>query len=232
MKRIRLFQILLFIILPVFFRLWAADYTLAILDFENNSLFNPEEYQPLEKGLSEIMITELGQVQAILVVERQKLRSVIDELKLSQSGLVSEDGSIEVGKMLGAQYLVFGSYMVALDEKIRIDARIVDVETGLTIKASQVTGKEKDLLSLIVKLSKKILEDLDVRLTEMEEDLFDESQSLEMESVVLFSKGLELEDQELWKEARQCYEKVLEIEPKFKQAIDRLEALSDKMDSQ
>ncbi|MBN2030784.1 hypothetical protein JW824_11125 [bacterium] len=232
MKRIFLFQIIFSLVLLVFIRLWAAENTLAVLDFENNSLLNPDEYQPLAKGLSEIMITELGQVQAIHVVERQKLKSVIDELKLSQSGLVSENGSIEVGKMLGAEYLVFGSYMVAFDKKIRIDARIVNVETGLTVKASQVTGKEEDLLSLISKLSKKILEDLDVRITKAEEDLFDESRSFEMDSVVLFSKGLELEDQGLWEEAEKCYEKVIEIEPKFKQAIDRLGQLSNMRNSQ
>ena len=65
---------------------------------------------------------------------------------------------------------------------------IVNVETGLTVKASQVTGKEKELLKLIVKLSKKILEDLDVRMTKAEEDLFDRSETFNMESVVLFSK--------------------------------------------
>ncbi|MCJ7812186.1 CsgG/HfaB family protein, partial [bacterium] len=137
----RLVCFIFFISVPVF----AADNTLAILDFENNSFFNPEEYQPLAKGLSEMMITELNQVEALQVVERQKLRSLIDELKLSQSGILSEESSVEVGKMLGAQHLVFGSYMVTPDKKIRIDVRIVKVETGLTIKASQVTGKEKEL---------------------------------------------------------------------------------------
>ncbi len=232
MKRMLLPQIFFCIILLGLMQLWASGNTLAVLDFENNSLFQPDEYQPLAKGLSEIMITELDQVEAIDVVERQKLKSVVDELKLSQSGLVSEKGSIEVGKMLGAQYLVFGSYMVALDKKIRIDARIVSVETGLTVKASQVTGKEENLLSLISKLSKKILEDLDVRLTKTEENLFSESQNFEMESVVLFSKGLELEDQGLWEEAEQCYQKVVEIEPKFIKAIDRLEQLSNMIDRQ
>ena len=73
MKKRVLIQILitiLMIVLPVF----AAEYTIAVLDFENNSFLNSEEYQPLAKGLSEIMITELNQVQAIQVVERQNDR--------------------------------------------------------------------------------------------------------------------------------------------------------------
>ena len=31
--------------------------TLAVLDFENNSLFQSEQYQPLAKGLAEMVIT-------------------------------------------------------------------------------------------------------------------------------------------------------------------------------
>ena len=232
MKKMNQLQMLVcfifFISVPVF----AADNTLAILDFENNSFFNPEEYQPLAKGLSEMMITELNQVEALQVVERQKLRSLIDELKLSQSGILSEESSVEVGKMLGAQHLVFGSYMVTPDKKIRIDVRIVKVETGLTIKASQVTGKEKELFSLIVQLSKKILKDLDVRMTKAEEDLFDKSESLDMNSAVLFSMALELEDRGLLTDAKICYEKVIEVEPKFRPAIIRLEQLSKNMDNQ
>ncbi len=220
--------LVLFISIPVF----AVENTLAILDFENNSIFDSEKYQPLAKGLSEMMITELNQVEALQVVERQKLRSLMDELKLSQSGILSEESSVEVGKMLGAQHLVFGSYMVTPDKKIRIDVRIVNVETGLTIKASQVTGKEKELFSLIVKLSKKILEDLDVRMTKAEEDLFDRSESLEMNNAVLFSMALELEDRGLLTDAKICYEKLIEIEPKFRPAIIRLEQLSKMMDNQ
>lgn len=231
MKQSGIIRILCCIHLLISIPLAAVEKTLAVLDFENNSLMNPEQYQPLAKGLSEIMITELKQVESIHVVERQKLRTVIDELKLSQSGIVSEESSVEAGKMLGAQHLVFGSYLVTLDKKIRIDVRIINVETGLTVKASQVTGKEKELLKLIVKLSKKILEDLDVQMTKAEEDLFNDSEALDMESVVLFSKGLELEDRGLMSEAGICYEKAIEIEPKFQQAITRLGQLTGKQDN-
>lgn len=202
--------------------------TLAVLDFENNSFFNPEEYGPLSKGLAEIMITELNQLQSLHVVERQKLRSLLDELKLSQSGIVSAESSVRVGKMLGAQHLVFGGYMVTLDEKIRIDVRIIEVETGLTIKAGEVTGKTKQVLSLVKKLSKKILKDLNVRMTKREEKSFNESQKLDMKAVVLFSKGLEFEDGEEWEKAREYYRKTLQVEPQFQQAKAHLQALDGK----
>ncbi len=207
---------------------FAAEKTLAVLDFENNSLFNVQENQPLSKGLAEMMITELSKIKAVRVVERQKLRSLLDEIKMSQAGMVSETSSVQAGRMLGAQHLVFGGYMVTMDKKIRIDVRIVQVETGLTIKASEVTGKTRQVLSLIQKLSKKILDDLDVKLTGQEKRSLDKSDKIDMQAVVQFSQGLEFEDLGKMEEAKQCYLKALKIEPDFLQAKMRLQRLMKK----
>ncbi|MDW7681367.1 MAG: CsgG/HfaB family protein, partial [bacterium] len=108
--------------------------TIAILDFSNNCLFDKDKYASLSPGLAEILITELNKIQSIQIVERQKINQLIQEMQLAQSGLVSEETGVQVGKLVGAKYLVFGSYMV-FDKKIRVDVRIVEVETGVTIKA-------------------------------------------------------------------------------------------------
>lgn len=196
--------------------------TLAVLDFENNSFFKPEEVQSLSKGLAQILITELNRSGAIQVVERQKLRSLMDELKLAQSGVTSEQGSLQVGKMIGARHLVFGGFMVMMDDKIRIDVRIVEVETGLTIKAGEATGKTKDILSLVQKLSAKILKDLDIRLTQNAETLG----KIGIEALKLFSKGIEFEDRGEKAKALECYRAALDKEPDFQQAKDRAARLS------
>jgi TolB-like protein len=220
MKVSRLFFILLISAAPAF--AFESTPTLAILDFENNSFFKPEEVQSLSKGLAQIMITELNGSGAIRVVERQKLRSLMDELKLSQSGMVSEQGSLQVGKLIGAKHLVFGGYMVMMDDKIRIDVRIVEVETGLTLKAGEVTGKTKDVLSLVQKLGNKILKDLNIKLAESGET----PGRISIDALKLFSKGIEFEDKGDTARALECYRKALDQEPDFQQAKDRAARLS------
>ncbi len=197
--------------------------TLAVLDFENNSFFKPEDVQSLSKGLAQILITELNRSGAIQVVERQKLRSLVDELKLAQSGVISEEGSLQVGKMVGAKHLVFGGYMVMMDDKIRIDVRIVDVETGLTLKAGEATGKTKDVLSLIQKLGVKILKDLDVQLAQNAEN----PGKISIGALKLFSRGIEFEDRGDKARALECYRQALDQEPDFQQAEDRAARLSE-----
>jgi TolB-like protein len=204
---------------------YGADITLAVLNFENNSLFGSENYNALSKGLAEIMITELSQVQSIHIVERRKLQSLLDELKLSQAGFIEAENSIQVGKMLGAQHMVFGGFIVTLDNKIRIDVRIVNVESGVTVKADQITGNTKQILSLIGKLGKKIVKGLDVQITSQEDRSLDNNQKIDLDAILHFSQALEYEDSGNLELASENYQKALQIEPDFLQAQKNLDRL-------
>jgi TolB-like protein len=205
----------------------AESPTIAVLDFENNSLFSRDEYQSLSKGLAEMMITGLNQTGSLRVVERQKLRTILDELKLSQSGVISEESTLRAGKLLGAQHLVFGGFMVATDNKIRIDARIVEVETGLTVKANEVTGKTRDILGMIAKLNQKICRDLNVRIAENQKRSGGAGQ-VDVKALMVFSQGVGFEDAGEIEKAAGCYRQALSIQPDFEQAKTRLDQLGGK----
>ncbi|MDZ7265553.1 MAG: CsgG/HfaB family protein, partial [candidate division KSB1 bacterium] len=195
--------------------------TIAILDFSNNSLIDKEKYAALSSGLAEIMITELSKVQSLQLVERQKINAIIQEMQLSQSGLISEAAGVQVGKLLGAHYLVFGSYMVSFGEKIRIDLRIVEVETGVTIKAEEVTDKVSKVFDSIKKLNEKITKDLNVKLTASEKDALSKG-DVSLEVIQYFSTGLELEKAGKLNEAKKMYQKALAKDGNFKPAKKRL----------
>jgi len=200
--------------------------TLAILDFSNNSLLDKEKHASLSQGLAEIMITELSKIQSLKLVERQKINALIQEMQLSQSGITSEEAGIQVGKLLGAHFLVFGSYMLSFNDKIRIDIRIVEVETGITIKAEEVTDKVTKLFEIIKKLNEKLTKDLEIRLTNEEKKaLLDAEASLDVISG--FSKGLEFEGLNKIDEAKRMYQKILSKDPDFEPAKKRLRELSE-----
>ena len=217
------FALIIFISLITFSKSYSQTETIAILDFSNNCIFEKEKYASLSPGLAEIMITELSNIKTLKFVERQKINALIQEMQMAQTGLVSEETGVQVGKLVGAKYLVFGSYMI-FDRKVRIDVRIVEVETGLTIKAEQVTKKLSKMFEIIKELNKKILKNLDVKLTKDEKKLLNKTDA-STEVIALFSKGLESEEANNLKKAKQFYIKAFKLDNNFIPVRKKLKTL-------
>ncbi len=204
----------------------AAPKTLAVLYFENNSLDKAAEMQPLSKGLADMFITEFSKIEQFRVVERSRIEQLIEEMKLGQSGLIKPESAQQVGNMLGAQNLVFGSFMRGFDGKMRIDIRIVEVETGLTLKAEQETGNPKDLYKVVNKLVAKVIKNLDIRISKAEAKKLAQVENTSFDASLLYAKGLEYEDNGDFKNAKKMYEKALKKNKNYTSAQARLKALA------
>ncbi len=72
------------------------------------------------------------------VIERAQLEKAMKELKIGMSGLIDPDNAKKIGKMLGAGYMVVGS-ISDMGNKISFDARIVNIETGESVTASDAS---------------------------------------------------------------------------------------------
>jgi curli biogenesis system outer membrane secretion channel CsgG len=92
------------------------------------------------------------------VVERQRLMLALDELHLGSSELADESTRLRLGKLVGAQGMVFGAYQVA-GSSMRIDLRLVDVETGKVLRATQRTVPATDLAAWL-KAAREAAEEL------------------------------------------------------------------------
>jgi uncharacterized protein YehS (DUF1456 family) len=115
--------------------------------------------------------------------------------------------------------------MVSFGEKIRVDMRIVEVETGLTIKAEQVTDKVKNLFGIIKKLNEKITNNLDIKLSKQEQQAL-KSSEISQDVIEIFSKGLEFEKRGKVDEAKKMYYQTLKKDSNFEPAKKRLQELS------
>jgi len=109
--------------------------TIAVWDLDNLNPAELEEFQLGELLASKVMevLEESGQW---VVVERKELILALEEQKLGSSALISEETRLRIGRLLGAQSMVFGTYMKYL-KTLQINLRIVDVETGQVLKAAQ-----------------------------------------------------------------------------------------------
>src|SRR5690606_22710457 len=62
-------------------------------------------------------------------------------------GVSDPSTAARVGQLLGAEYLVLGSYFELMGQ-LRIDARVVRVETGEVVVAEGGQGRSRDLWTL------------------------------------------------------------------------------------
>lgn len=129
---------------------------LAVLYFENQTRGH-QNLDGLAKGLCSMMITRLDAQSTYQIVERQRLEAVIKELNLTQSQMFDQTQIARMGKLMGARQLVLGSYFYLLDV-FRIDVRLIDVETGVTLVAAGVEGKPEDFSHLVNQLVDQLLQ--------------------------------------------------------------------------
>ena len=110
---------------------------IAILEFQG--LNEQAKKDNMGKMVTEIMTTSLVNSRAFNIIEREKLSKVLKEFQLTQTGLIDETSAKEIGKILGADAIVTGSVMM-LRERLRLDARIIDVGTGAIVAAENTLG--------------------------------------------------------------------------------------------
>ncbi len=216
---------LIFSFFAIIFSSLHAQTTLAVLNFDNNSIAERARMEPLRNGLAQMFTSELSNVQQLKLVERANLVQLIEEMKLTQAGVIDGPTAQQVGKLFGAQQLLLGSFVYLPNKKLRLDARIVQVETGLTIRAGEETGKEGELFAMVAKLNKKLLRELAVRVTASELARLDETHNVSFAAALLYSEGVALEDRKDYKAARKKYEAALASDKNFALAQERLQAL-------
>ena len=132
----------------------AAKPTVAIMYF-NNNVFTKDarDYDGLTKGVPDFLVSEMASNPNIRVIERDQVQKLIDEQKLTSGGQVDRETAVKVGKLLGAQHMIFGGFMADPKGNFRIDARAVNVETGAIEYTDRVQDHADNLMGLIGQLA-------------------------------------------------------------------------------
>jgi TolB-like protein len=196
--------------------------TLAVMDFTNNSIARREDYEGLRKGLPSIMINNLTGGTDLQVIERERIEWLLNELELQkQSGTVDQSTAVRTGKLLGANAVVFGSF-IATEDEMNISARVVKVETGEVMFGDQVQGNPDEFFDLIRELSQKVTKSINV---EMEETTLGAEQTNSLDAMMAYSDGLNLLEAGKYREAQRKFQQALDYDEDFAKARKKMESL-------
>jgi TolB-like protein len=117
---------------------------IGIIEFQ--SLNEEAKKDILGKVFSEVLTTSFVNSNAFKIIEREQLEKVLKELQLTQTGIIDTAYAKQIGKMLGADAILTGT-VIKFGNDLRVDARIIDVESGLILTAEKGMGKA-DLKSI------------------------------------------------------------------------------------
>ena len=169
--------------------------TVAVLYFDNYT--GKADYDPLGKGIASMMISDLGVVPEIQLLERDRIQDLLKEMELSRTRLFDSTTAVKVGRLSGAEYVVVGAF-ATVQPQMRIDTRVVRVGTGEIVKTAQVVGKEDAFFDLEQQLAARLIDGLGVALSpEAKERLRAKQEANRIDAattVVAFSKALTLYD--------------------------------------
>jgi len=110
---------------------------IAIVDFKNTGADSSLDY--LTGTIPESISTSMAKSGRLEIVERSRLEAALNEMQMSEVGIVDESQAAELGRAVGANAILVGSY-VSIGTIIRINSRLIDVQTSRVLKAEMVQG--------------------------------------------------------------------------------------------
>ena len=125
--------------------------TVAVLDYEGTLPGNKD----LGTQIADILTARLSIEDSFDLVERAKLGKILEEQKLKLVGMIDQQQSAKVGKLLGAKLLVMGK-IFAVDKKLMIITKVVGVETGLLKGTLRKADMNKPLSETIMMLTEDV----------------------------------------------------------------------------
>jgi TolB-like protein len=114
---------------------------IAVIEFNNNT--GDSKYDYLEKAIPKTLMSELSKSKRIVIVEREKIDKILREQELGMAGITDSSRIGEIGKLLSADYIVYGDFTFIetrdIQKKIIINTHYVKIKTG-AVQSEKASG--------------------------------------------------------------------------------------------
>jgi len=197
--------------------------TLAVLYFQNKT--GRPDLDPIQKGLTLMLITDLSTLEGLQIVERTKLQALTEEMGLGTSGLVEPGTAPRVGNILGAEWLVGGDIMRSEPVELRVQSDLLDVPASKSLGQQSSEGALSELFRLEKDILFEIIKLLKIELTPAQEAALRKPCSTSDKALMSFFKGISASDQGDYEGAAELYEKALRNDPGICEAAPALKEL-------
>lgn len=206
----------------------AQEIVLSVSDFSVES--DNTNYKYLGKGISTLVAGELRRTKTVKILEREQLNRIIEEQKLTLSGLMDESKQVEIGQLLSADYIVFGE-IIDMAAAVLISVRMADIETGEVVWEDSLTEKLESYDYIGAYFAQSILAELDLEAEEATVAKVERKEVKQEAAVIALSSGIDAYDRGDEEKAKEELKTVQQIDPENEAArfyLSKLQALSPK----
>jgi serine/threonine protein kinase/tetratricopeptide (TPR) repeat protein len=180
-------------------------------------------------GIAETVTADLKNVRGISVIGRERIFEVLKNLSTGQLGESDETLAIDIGRRLGARWIIVGGYQ-RIGEMIRITARAVDVETGELIKTVKIDGKIAEIFQLQDRIIYELSQGLNLELGTSEITEIEREETESVEAYESFSRGMmnmRIGSRDSLDRSIHLFEKATELDSNYAKAWAALAAVND-----
>ena len=184
--------------------------TVAVAPFANISKDTQTDW--LGYGFAETLATKLCMVPGIQYVERSELSKALKELKLQDTALVDPATASKLGKIVGAEYVIVGSFQ-KIGDALKVDARVVNVETSVAAKSADDTGTMPGVFELQASLATKLVTVLGRKIPESSAKRIAARPTQSMSSYEWFCRALAAQTAGKWDDAIEAWTNAILLDP-------------------
>jgi tetratricopeptide (TPR) repeat protein len=197
--------------------------TVAVLPFKLSVV--DQSLLPLERGLADLVITDLGKVKRLTVVERDRIQAIADEIALGRSGQVDAATAVREGKLIQAGRVVQGTLQNSTGTSIQMGEQVFETQNaGIVGSGFNQQGDLGAIFNLEKAVVKQVFTDLNIQLTPAEQQDVDRRPTQNLQAFLAYSRGLVAEDAGRIDEAARYFESARSLDPGFGAALQRAQA--------
>jgi TolB-like protein len=196
---------------------------LAVLPFENSGSYgqDKEVSEALQLGIPAMLASRLAGYPGLQVADPARVRQELEAQHVRPASRVDAATAGQVGRAVGARYTVTGSF-ADFYGKFRINARVVDAETGQIVKVvsnDEAKLQDRSQLGLIISaVSEKIVAATGLRPSLTSSATGD----IPTEALTQYSRGLLYESRGDKGKAADAYQHALGAYPEYPEAREGL----------
>lgn len=199
--------------------------TVAVVPFNvRESRTDTAAFIGIGTALADLLSAELRAVPGVRVLDRGPVSRTAAIQPKTRNGFTGREGAVTAARALGAQHVVFGGFAADASGNVRLDARAVNVGTGVVETTERLQGRGDDIASLVHQLAVR----LETAMSVTASGSTAASPSIDVSGLAAYGKALEASDRGDRAQARQLLEGVLRDHPDFAPAKAALSAPGDR----